>query len=212
MARRALMWLLPASLLLGGCKPTAHFLWVIWPGARERKVKAEFADLPGKTVAVVVYCDKAVRYEYPQVQLTVSSRVAAELGEHVKKVQVIDPRRVVRYQDEKLYWDEMDKTELGKVFGADYVLYVALVRFSTRERGALHLYHGHLEAQAGLYQTSLPERRARVWSAARIRVKYPKEGSIGLPGESDRKVRDEIERAFADRLAKRFYDHKVPIE
>jgi hypothetical protein len=204
--------LLLAAAVGTGCDATAHALWVLWPGAREREVPAEFAGLKGKTVAIVVYCDNRVAYEHPQVQLTLSSAVAGRLRKHVKDVRIVDPGRVVNYQLQNIYWDEMDKTELGKVFAADYVLFIALVEFSTREPGALHLYHGRINAQAALYQTSLAERKARVWQAPAIRIQHPEDSSVGLPGESNRQVRDLIEGKFADVLAKKFYDHKVPLE
>jgi hypothetical protein len=201
-----------AAAAVTGCEPMAYFLYVWWPGAREKKVKAEFAGLPGKNVVIVVYCDRRVQYEYPNVCLSLSSAAASQLAGNVKDVSVVDPRRVVKYQDGNIYWDEMDKTQLGKAFGADFVLFLSLVEYSTREPGSLNLYRGRIHAQASLYQTSLPEREARVWRGQAIRVVYPEDDPTGLLRESDRFVRDKTEAIFADRLAKKFYDHKVPIE
>jgi len=201
-----------AAAVLTGCEPMAYFLYVWWPGAREKKVKAEFAGLPGKSVVIVVYCDRRVQYEYPNVCLSLSSAAASRLAGNVKNLNVIDPRRVVKYQDGNIYWDEMDKTQLGKAFGADFVLFLSLVEYSTREPGSLNLYRGRINAQASLYQTSLPEREARVWRGQAIRVVHPEHDPTGLLRESDRSVRDKTEAIFADKLAKKFYDHKVPIE
>lgn len=207
--------LIPLALaagVLGGCEQTAYVLYVLWPGAHERKVPAEFSGLRDKNVAVIVYCDKPVDYEYPHVRLSISSAVAGQLGKNVKKIKVVDPRRVVKYQDENIYWDEMDKTALGKAFGADCVLFISLVEYNTREPGSLNLYRGRITAQVGVYDVSLPERKARAWRGRDIRVVHPKHDPTGSLGESDRAIRDKTERIFADLLAKKFYDHKVPIE
>jgi hypothetical protein len=86
------------------------------------------------------------------------------------------------------------------------------VEYGTREPGSLNLYRGRINAQASLYKTSLDERKARLWRGKAIRVVYPEHDPTGLLRENDRSVRDKTEAIFADKLAKRFYDHKVPIE
>jgi len=212
MTRKLLIPFLLAAAGLTGCESMAYLLYVWWPGAREKKVAAQFAELPGKSVVVVVYCDRGVQYEYPNVCLSLSSAVADELAKNVKGLDVVDPRRVVKYQDGNIYWDEMDKTQLGKAFGADFVLFISLVEYGTREPGSLNLYRGRINAQASLYKTSLDERKARLWRGKAIRVVYPEHDPTGLLRENDRSVRDKTEAIFADKLAKRFYDHKVPIE
>ena len=212
MTRKLLIPLLLAAVTLTGCQPMAYFLYLVWPGSRTRKVKAEFAGLPGKSVVIVIYCDKRVQYEHPNVRLSVSSAVAGELEKNVDDITVIDSRRVVKYQDGNIYWDEMEKTQLGKSFGADFLLFVSLVEYSTREPGSLNLYRGRINAQAGLHQASMPEREARLWRNKAIRVIHPKDDPTGLLRDDDRAVREKTEAIFADKLAKKFYDHEVPIE
>jgi len=212
MTKKLLIPLLLASALSGGCKPAAYLLYTLWPGLHEKDVKAEYAELSGKTVAVVVYVDKRTEFEYPEVRQTVSGAVMGRLAEHVKDVNVVEPYRVVKYQDENIYWDEMDKTELGKAFGADCVLFISLLEFTTREPGSQNLYRGRITAQASLYKVALPERKARVWKGQDIKVRYPETDPTGEPRESDRVIREMTERLFAEDLVKKFYDHKVPIE
>ena len=212
MARRWLwIGLLTALPLVSGC-PMSRWLAYVALGGKDKKVQAEFAELSGKSVVVVVYVDKGVQYEYPNVCLTVSATVAEELRKNVEPSEVIDPRRVVKYQDANIYWDEMDKTALGKHFGADYVLLLALVEFNTREPGSMNLYRGRITAEPSVYKVSLPERQARVWRGETIRVVYPEHDPAGQLRENDRAIRVKTEHLFADRLVKKFYDHKVPIE
>ena len=211
MTRKVLIPLALIALSLGGCDMFRGMAYMFSP--RNREVPAECGLLAGSTVAVVVYCDRRVQYEYPTVTLSISSLVAQQLNVNVDEITLINPRRVVEYQDSNIYWDELDKTELGKKFGAEHVLFITLSEYATREPGSLNLYRGRITAQVSVYDASMPERTARVWRApSDIRVVYPEHDPTGLLKESDRAVRERTEQIFADQLAKKFYDHEVPIE
>jgi len=122
----------------------------------------------------------------------------------------VDPARVIRYQDERLSWDAIEKTKLGRDLGADRVLYLALVEYTTREAGSLQLFRGRIYAEAGLYDVALPESTARIWDCPEIRVAYPEQTPVGLPGEDDRSIRAETERHFAEALVRKFRKHEAP--
>lgn len=204
-----LLWigLLCAALATGGC---GYFAYLLSPEDGIKTVEPEFKDLPNHSVAVVIFANYAVRCEYPLVQLELASLIASQLqdGDKLKNVTVIDPRRIMKYQEENVNWDTLDKTALGRMFGADYVLLVSLVEFSTHEPGSLNVFKGTVVGEPRLYQTSKPEREACVWNCPAIRVQYPKEGAMGQVGTDDRGVRYAVESEFADRLVKKFYKHK----
>jgi len=214
MSKKRAIILLAAAMTLGGCKPMGFLLYALWPGARTEKVKAEYTGLADQTVAVVIYCNQDVLYEYPGVRLS----IAATIGEKMRKakglesVRLVDPRRIVKYQDENIYWDEMDKTALGKTFGAGRVLFLCLVQYSTREPGSLNLYRGRIKAQASVYDVSLPERQAKVWNWDSIRVTYPEHDPTGLLRDPEISIRYRTESIFADMLTKKFHDHEVDLE
>lgn len=195
----------------GGCQQSRYLTYLLFGGDTE-DVKAEFNGLSDKTVAVIVYAEKSVQFEYSDVQLSVSAIVSGELAKNVKKIKIVDPRRIIKYQDENVYWDEKDKSELAKVFGADYVLFITLVEYSTREPGSVNLYRGRIVAQASLYKAGTPERTARVWQNKDVRVIYPEHDPTGQPQENDRVIRLKTEAEFAEKLGKKFYDHKAPIK
>jgi hypothetical protein len=213
MTGRRLIWIpfLAALPLLAGC-PAARYIAYLFYGGQERDVKAAFSKFPGKSIAVVVYCDKRVQYEYPELRLNISSAVATLLHKHAEAAEVVDPRRVVKYQDERIDWDEMDRTELGKSFEADYLLFISLVQFSTREPGSMSLYRGRASAEVSVYDTSLPERDAREWKCDTIHVIHPEHAPTGEMRENDVKIRQETIAILSDKVAKKFYDHKEPIE
>ena len=71
---------------------------------------------------------------------------------------------------------------------------------------------GTITAEPSVYKVSLPERKARVLRAREVRVRYPEHDPTGQPSEGDRDIRERTERLFAEKLVKKFYEHKVPIE
>ena len=199
------------AVALAGCQPLAYFAYALLPIPRDKTIEAEFDGLAGHRVAIVVFSDQRTLYEYPRARLSVSAAVAEHLRRNVKDIEVISSLGVIKYQDENIYWDAQDKTKLAKVFGADYLLFITLVEFGTREPGSQSLYRGRVTAEVSVYDSSLPERRARVWKGDSIRIVHPEHGT-GLLEDNDREIRHEAERMFADALVKKFYKHEVPIE
>lgn len=212
MARKLLISTLLLSVLLCGCETSswAYFWYVLFGGSQTEKVEAEFSGLKNKTVAIVIFADQAVQYEYPGARAGLSLACASLFRKHIKGITVVDPLRIVKYQDENIYWDTMDKTELGNKFNADYVVYISLLEFSTREPLSTSLFRGRISAEVGIYQTSLPERQSQVDRFGDLRVIYPEEDPTGELGKDDSDVRWKTEVLFADKLTKKFYDHEVP--
>ena len=220
MAGRILILVLLAAVVLGGCDVARYTGYLLTPTSK-KEVEAEFDGLPGHSVAIVIFADQGVLYEYPHVQGRLSALIANELRENVtekkalsktKKVTVIAPARVLKYQHENVNWDEMPRTKLGQVFGADYVLYVSLVGYTMREPGSLNLYRGMVTAEGSLYETTAKSRQeARVWHANDLRIVFPEKGA-GRLADDRRIIRKETDSRFADLLAKKFYDYEVPLE
>lgn len=211
MTGKSIILLLLLAVSFSGCKPTGYLLYLIAPGSRMTTVDAEFEGLAGNSVAVVVFADPAILCDYPMVRLDLSTVLAAELKKHLKGVTVIDPRRVLKFQDANLYWDAIPKSQLAEQLGAKYMLFISLVEYSSREPGSTNLFRGRIVAETSVYQSSSP-RSAPVWRGKEIRVAYPEAAPVGLMSDDDRNIRYRTEKLFADVLVKKFYKHKVPKE
>lgn len=212
MLNRMLLLLLPLAALAGGCNShmLEFFLYATQPASKE--IKAETNCLAGKSVAVIVYTDKRVDYEYPETRLALSLAVSELLSRNGEVKSVVDCRRIVRYQDDNLEWDLKGKTDLGKSFGAERVVFISMVDYTTREPGSQNLYNGNALGEVSVYDTSLPEREARLWRSKDVKVTYPEKSVVGTYAESDRTVRIKLLQLFSEAVAKKFYDHKVPNE
>ena len=214
MARRLILPFVLAAAAGSGCTSDSMrwFVYVIAPWSQTKTQDAEFADLVGQKVAIAIFTNENVAYEYPYARLTVSNQVAAELEKRVKKIKVVEPVTVLRYQQENLNWDSMPRTELAKAFEADYLLFISLVEYTAREPNSTDLCRGRIVADASIYQASLPEDRSQVWNAAGISIVHPKDAPVGRLSREARNLLNETETKFVDALVKKFYKHKVGIE
>lgn len=153
---RNLRWLaLPMLLLalspLGGCTGISYLLANIAPELPGPKVPAQYEGLNNRTVAVVVFADMNLRFEYPSVREEIGGAINREMTAELQNVRTIDARQVVRYQDGHPGWRGEPLPDLGKKLGADSVLYVCLVEFATQERGSLSLPKGRISGQASVW-------------------------------------------------------------
>jgi len=198
------------ALALSGCNAARYLAYLTAPAGGKQKVLAEFEGLAGHTVAVVIYADQSVQYDYPYARLGLSMAIASELRQHVKDIRVIAPQRVVAYQDQSSDWESMNRVNLGRSLGADYLVYLPLDEYSMREPGSISLFRGRIRGQALVYDCAKPERDAKVWQADELSVIYPPQAPAGEISQDDSRVKYQTEKLFADLLAKKFYTHEVP--
>jgi hypothetical protein len=197
--------------VLSGCNILGPLMYIFAPEQKD-KFAAEYKDLPGHSVAVMIFADYKTLCSYPKVESDLMAGIRSELEDqkHLKNVKMIDASKVIKFQDEHLDWTTMDKTEIGKELDADYVLVVSLVEFTMHDPDSENQLRGRIVGEPKLYQTIKPEKDCCVWETPEVRVIYPKTGSIGELSETgqDDKVRFPTEKAFAEALVKKFYKHE----
>lgn len=209
--RRCSRWLLLApAVWLSGCNLLAWPLYVLAPRGPRDTVKAEFDGLVGKTVAVVVYADMNMLYEYPYCREEMSTAVSKELIDNVKGAWPVPPGKVVRYQDANPHWAAMSMVELGRALNADYVLYISLSEYSTHEPGTIALPEGRVSAAVSVWDTGAPADSASacVWRKADLSQRV--EANAGPLARNEAALRVVMQQQFAVKLVKHFYDHKAP--
>jgi hypothetical protein len=141
-----------ASTALGGCSGISYLLANLAPDMPGPKVPAQYEGLKDRTVAVVIYADMNVRFEYPAVREELAGAINRELEANLKKhVRTIDARQIVRYQDAHPGWRGEPLPDVGKDLGADSVLYICLAEFATQARGSLSLPKGRISGQASVW-------------------------------------------------------------
>ena len=209
MIGRVSLSLLLAAVAAGGCGQIGGITYMLHGDEQTEKVEAEFGAMAHSTVAVIVYADEGVQYEYPQATLSLSSVVAAALRKNIEGAQTIDPVRIRRYQHENFDWSSMDKASLGELFGADYVLFIALRQYTTKEPGSLNIYRGHINAEASIFNVHCPDGTPAEWKETYLEVTFPADAATGVVAANDEPIRYYTEKAFANLLIRRFHEHEV---
>ncbi len=210
MTRPLTVCLLLAVACLGGCSQIAGLTYLFGAQDQTKTVEADYGDMAHSTVAVVVYADERIQYEYPDATLNLSAVVSSELRNKVDQVSIVDPVRVRAYQHEHLGWNAVDKATIGDELGADYVLFIALREYATREPGSLNIFRGHINAQASVFDVHEPVGTMPTWKEEYLETSFPPEATTGVVGDVEDQIRYQTDKAFASLLVKNFYEHEVP--
>ena len=205
-----LLLLLASFLTTGGCKQLGALIFMGTP-KQTKNISAEFSGLKNHTVAIVIYCDESTQYENHEVRMTLGTTIAHLLRSNVKKIKVIDPGIVSRFQDENLHWESLPKWQMAEKLDADYVLFISLIQYSMRVPGQVSAFQARIVAEPKLY-TRADKDDEPVWEADEImEVIYPKIRAV-YEARYEPQLRHDSEVILADRLTKCFYDHTVEIK
>ncbi len=209
-SRAGLLFLLTSALAVGGCKQLGVLLYMGMP-AQTKDIKAEFSGLKNHSIAIVIYCDEETQYENHEVRMTLGTAIAHQLRRNVKKIKVIKPGVVARFQDENLHWGSMHKWQMAANLDADYVLFISLIQYSMRVPGQVSGFQGRITAEPKLYSRTDKDDEP-VWEAGDImEVVFPKVHA-SYDARNEPKIRYQTEVLFADQLAKCFYDYTIEIK
>lgn len=208
--KTGLVFLLLTAVSAGGCKQLGALIYMGMP-KQTKDISAEFPGLQNHTVAIVVYCDESTQYENHEVRMTLGTTIAHQLRSHVKKIKVVDPGIVSRFQDENLHWGSLPKWEMAEKLDADYVLFIALIQYSMRVPGQVSAFQGRIVAEPKLYARADKDDQP-VWESDEImETVYPKMRAV-YEARHEPTIRRTSEVMFADKLAKCFYDYTVEIK
>jgi len=193
---------------LGGCKALGYPLYVLF-GMDQKKVKAEYKNLEGKKIGVFVVSRPGIDFEYPQAPMNVALACAYVIGQHVKDVSFVDQEKIQDFQMEDLNWLSMPSSQLGKKFGADRVIYIDMYEYSIYEENSVNLLRGRISADVRIFETDGGDDPAY---KTQITVRRPEKYPVAMSNSVIGGLQQQTMLAFAEELAKKFYDHKVKIQ
>jgi hypothetical protein len=198
-----------ALLIIVGCDAAGFGLWTLFGGAG-KKVAAEYRLPHESTLAVMIYADREVQFDYPGVALSLTSQINERLKLYLTgsdSIKTVDARTIARYQDNNLNWDTDSKSKVAKDLGADYILLVSIPQYTTREPGQMSLYQARMIAEAKLYDAEDPYDEPVWQSQDSFHVVHPPEATYQRRLEPQ--IRYQADQMLADKIAKVFVDHKV---
>lgn len=183
--------------------------FMLWGQKPTKDVAAEYPYLEGKRVGILVWAELETLFEYPHVQYEVAEHARAALEAHVKDVKIVSSRKLVDYQRREPKWESQHPTEIGRQFGCERIIMIELTQYTTREPDSPHLYRGRIAANVKVYDCAIAG-SAPTYSD-NVEVAWPPD-TPGKWGADDNMVRRYAMEAFAEELAGRFYDRKVPLQ
>ncbi len=183
-------------LVCTGCGLFASMMYVV----DNRDVKAEYAGLEHKRVAVVCHTEPSLKYQSNQVPRELAEFVGELLKTRVKKITVLDQMQVAKFSDEN---NTEDFVQIGKALNVDMIVALDLKRFSLYEGATL--YRGKATVRVTVYD--IKDGGKKVFDKPMPETLYPP----GTPMPAVDKPQEEFQRQFviklADQIGRHFYDH-----
>lgn len=184
-------------------------------------VDARYKGLAKQNVAIMVWTDRAMSYDWPTLQLDLTRGIQTRLGElagkkgHPKELEgttLVPAESVVRYQQDHPESDVEAVTDVAPRLNIDRLIYIEVQQFSTRPEESLELYRGSLTANVKVIEVVNGKAR-QAFEDPNVRVvwppKSPDEGSPGL-GDADTYERTLV--AFTTEVVNEFVPHVQPRE
>jgi hypothetical protein len=163
-------------------------------------VDADFDGLKGKKVAVVCRPVVTLQYRDSNAGRDLAQQISLLLQKEVKKIQVIEQRKVTKWTDENT-WEEY--SEVGKAMKADMVVGIDLESFSIFQGQTL--YQGKANATIRVFDCHKGGKL--VFEKAMPPSIYPPNAAIATSERTEPEFRREFMQVLANQIARHFYPH-----
>jgi hypothetical protein len=161
---------------------------------------AEYNGLKEKKVVVVCRPLVAVHYRNQNVARDLSQQVSVLLKEKVKKIKVVDQRKVNKWCDENS-WEEY--AAVGKALKADMVVGIDIESFTIYQGQTL--YQGNASSTVHVFDCK--EGDKEVFAKQMPQTVYPPSTGIATSERHEDEFRAEFVKVLASRVARHFYAH-----
>lgn len=176
----------------------------------KRRVPAEFDKLRNRRVAVVVWVPTVTLFDYPHARLELATYLSdklayetAQRGMGTALVGARDVEEVLRKNADA----QTNPLLVGKQFDCNYVIYLEILRFQIRDPDQPQLLHADIEAAVTVYDVRARSELAQRVPLETVRTAFPSDGPVLLTSTNSMQIREGAYREFAERAARKFYDH-----
>jgi len=201
-------------VLLSGCAALGVFAHALPPAT----VQAKYAGLAKQSVGVMVWTDRGVRIDWPNMQLDLANAVQKKLKAETKAKSIagatytVEPASIVRYQQDHPEIDALPITEVAPALGVTRLIYIEMSDFSTRSNMSVDLFLGQAKATVRVVEVNSGANGgpngavAKVaFEQANVAASYPPKASReGVPGIGDGKTYAGTIDAFAAEVSHLF--------
>jgi hypothetical protein len=190
----------------GGCANGLANVMYIFQGRND--VKAQYAGLSGKRVAVVCRPLATMQYRNANPAKDMGQYVSNLLKQNVPKIQLVSRNEIDKWIDEnESNFD--DFVAIGQALKADIVIGIELESFSIYQ-GSTTLYQGKADAHVAVYDVKKGGDAA--WSTRLPEVTYPPNTAIASSDMSEAEFRRRFISKVAEHIGRYFYDHDSTVD
>jgi hypothetical protein len=213
--RRTLpLWTLALLLVpcLSGCAAIGVIAAKVLPPA---SIPPKYKGLNDQSVAVLVWVDRGIKIDWPQIQLDAAAGIQNKLQQAQKdRASEVSGTKfpasaatVVRFQEEHPEWAADSIEEVAPRLNVSRVIYVEINNFQTRSEASVELFRGTLTATVRVLEVSHGKARV-VHTEEDVRAIFPEKGpEEGTPGLGDFEVYRRTIDGFTTGVANLFVTH-----
>jgi hypothetical protein len=209
--------LLSAGLLLAGltfCGGCAA-LGVLASKMPQPPTPAQYV-LAGHSVGVMVWADRGLIIDWPQIQLDLAGGVQERLkvAQEAKKKDLLDvtfpvlPASIIKWQRDNPTLENAPVIDIAPRLGVNRLIYIEVSRFGTRAAELFALYRGSATATIKVVDVAPDGTASVAWESGDIEVAYPKTAPAeGTTKGNDRAMYVGTIQTLADVVAVKFIEH-----
>jgi hypothetical protein len=185
-------------------------------------VEAAYKGLAHQPVVVLVWADRGIRIDNPNLQLDLATGIEQKLktlqtGDKPKELIgttfPVRPDSVARFQEDhpEMEFEPIDQTaaKFNTMFKATRLIYIEVSDFSTRSDSSLALHLGNLTGSIRVLEMSNGTAK-EAYRESDIHVSFPKDSPPeGLPIGTDYKIYQGTLDLFTTQLAQRLSSHEA---
>lgn len=180
-------------------------------------VDAAYKKLAGHTVGIMIYADKSILLDWPNLQLDAGNSIINKLliaqQADVKEMKGVTfpypPASFVKYQREHPELDAIPVTEFATKLGVERLIYVEITDLSTRADGGSNLFLGRINATLKVIEIDDKKKPGVVgYSEENIKGQFPEKARPeGVLNSNDRTMYAGSVNIATNELVKRLIQH-----
>jgi len=206
--RPAIQLALAIPMLLWSTSGCALFYYAL--ADKQQPVPAQYRDLTGKTVAVLVWADQATLDMDPFARHRVAKAVKYYMEKSMPETKFVHPNDVADWQERLgARWETESIAEVCREFKCDRVVKIDLTDYTTRVRSARALRKGRITGTINVFGPDDESGSMALFNSL-AEATYPPENSTAIVDMSDGDILRQTVELFGVIVARKFHDHEVP--
>jgi hypothetical protein len=179
----------------------------------------EYKKLDHQSIGVMVWADRGIVIDWPDIQLDVAGAVQSKLEAAQKAGRKelagatfpVLPASIARYQRDHPEIEAYPITDVAPKLGVSRLIYIEIQDFRTRSEAAVELFHGSLSANVKILEIADGKATAG-YDVDGLRVVYPKNSpEEGAMEGQDVQIYAGTLDAFSSELCLKLLRHQVDV-